>query len=82
VRSEATIKGRLRKGGRHVRLASKPLTLRPSSSTAVKLKLGRKVAATLRKRGRLKGTASLEVRAPDVTTRKDVAVTLRAPKKR
>jgi hypothetical protein len=80
--ASASVKGRLRKGGKAVKLAGKSFTVRPSSTAAVKLTLGRKAARALAKRRRLAAKATLEIRAPDVTTRKDVAVTLRPAKRR
>jgi len=74
------LKGRIAKGGRQVAVARKRYSLRPSSTSPVKLRLTRKAARVLEAKRRLKVTASLAVRAPNVTTRKDVSVLLRAPK--
>jgi hypothetical protein len=78
----ARLRGRLRRGGKLLTVARKSELVRPATAATVRLRLSRKVAAALRQRGRLRATATLEIRAPDVTTRKDVAVTLRPPKRR
>jgi hypothetical protein len=76
-RASAVLKGRLGKSGKAVVLARKSLRVRPSSTVAVRLRLSRKAANALKHR-RLKATAALTVKAPNVITRKDVAVVLRA----
>gem|GEM_PF-4667436 len=76
-RASAVLKGRLRKRSKPVVLARKSFELAPSSRVAVKLRVTRKAAKILKQR-RLKATAALTIRAPNVTTRKDVSVVLRA----
>ena len=75
------LKGRVAKGGGQVAVARKRYSLLPSSTSPVKLRLTRKAARALDTRRRLKATARVTVRAPSVTTHKDVAVVLRAPKR-
>lgn len=74
------LEGKIAKRGERIVVARKRYSLRPSTTARVKLRLTRKAARALEARRRLKVTASIAVRAPNVTTRKDVAVTLRAPK--
>jgi hypothetical protein len=76
------LKGRLRKGGARVTLARKAVKLRPSSTAGVRLRLTRKAARALTERRRLTAKAALTLRAPDVTTRKEIAVTLRSGSRR
>jgi len=80
-RASAVVKGRLAKGRKPVVVARKSFRVRPSSSSPVKLRLTRKAAKAIVRQRRLKAVASLMVKAPNVTTRKDVAVVLRAPKR-
>jgi hypothetical protein len=79
--AKAVLKGKLRKGKASVVLARQSFSVRPRTSSPVKLRLTRRAFKTLVAKRRLKAVASLTVRAPNVTTRKDVAITLRAPKK-
>lgn len=79
-RATVLLKGRLKKRGRLLVLARASIAVRPSTSVAVRLRLTRKAAKALKDKRRLRATAALTVRAPNVNTRKDVAVTLRAPR--
>lgn len=70
-----TLKGRI--GKRTGVVARKSFRLRPSSSSALKLKLTPKAALALKARRRIKAAAAITVTAPDAATHKSVSVTLR-----
>jgi hypothetical protein len=79
-RVTAVLRARLAKNREPVVVARKKLTLRPSTRSAVTLRLAKRAARVLEKRSRLKTAATVTISAPDVQTRKDLAVTLRMPK--
>jgi hypothetical protein len=66
------------RAARRLRLAATKFSLRPNSSSRVKLKLRRSAFRLLKRRGRLKARVTITARRGDATVKKTVAVRLRS----